>query len=532
MTTSRAAVFAGLATLLLCSVSPLSANAAAQREQAFAPDRNDPVARRCDLLVNSPDDPQRVGNGVELGKIDVGQALPACQQAAQRRPARPRYQFLYGRALDKAKRYAEAVQQYAAADQAGYPRATLMLGTMYQDGLGVPRDPGRAASLYQRAADAGFADGYAALGLLSVQAMPPDYGQAFSLFDRAASFGSITGRALLGELYINGLGVPQNQTRAISLFQQAANGGDPEGMLDLGVSYFAGVGVPRDSRTAFRWLSRAADFGFAQAQDIVGYMYEEGDGVAQSNANAMAWYRKAAAQDDPFAMTHLGELLSDAGKGTEAVDLFRKAAAKGYVDAEVQLAIDYRNGGDGIARDDRLAAYWYGKSAAQGDGFSQSQLAVMYERGEGVERNPAEARRLYQQMQASSNPAPAPHDNTPDVQGGIISPPPGYSREPSYDNQPQKPVIGRQDNTPDPPHRPLPTQPSVSSGDNVGAVVILGVIAIGAAWLFSGSGSSQTGNTPTQPYDPFRSYPQPKGPFDGADPFGNPCYPKYSLGCN
>jgi TPR repeat protein len=180
--TTRTAVFVGLAALLLCSVLTVGLDAAAQRPQTFAPDRNDPVAFRCDQFVNSPTDPQRVGNGVVLDKVDVSQALPVCQQAAQRRPARPRYQFLYGRALEAAKRYAEAAQQYAVADQGGYFRATVTLGGYYESGVGVPQDRSRAASLYQRAGDAGFPDGYAALGWLYMTGMPPNYSQAVSLF--------------------------------------------------------------------------------------------------------------------------------------------------------------------------------------------------------------------------------------------------------------------------------------------------------------------------------------------------------------
>jgi hypothetical protein len=53
-------------------------------------------------------DAQRVGDGVDFEKIQVDQALPVCKQAAERQPVRPRYQDLYGRVLDAAKRYPEA----------------------------------------------------------------------------------------------------------------------------------------------------------------------------------------------------------------------------------------------------------------------------------------------------------------------------------------------------------------------------------------------------------------------------------------
>jgi TPR repeat protein len=140
MSTSRTTLLAGLVAFLFSSVSPPSAEAA-QRPQTFAPDGNDPVALRCDRLANSRSDPQRVGDGVGFEQIDVGQALPVCRGAAERRPVRPRYQYLYGRLLDAAKRQSEAAQLYAAADQAGYALATESLGELYKTGQGVPIDP-------------------------------------------------------------------------------------------------------------------------------------------------------------------------------------------------------------------------------------------------------------------------------------------------------------------------------------------------------------------------------------------------------
>jgi TPR repeat protein len=374
--------------------------------------------------------------------------------------------------------------------------------------------------------------------------------------------------------------VPQNQTRAADLFQQAANRGDPEGMLDLGISYYSGAGVQRVPSTALRWLSRAAEFGFTQARDILGYMYEEGDGVAQSDANAIAWYRKSAVYDDPFAMTHLGVLLN----GAEAVEWFRKAAATGYVDAEVNLATDYRYGqkglpkdpgqvtywyakaaekgdrfsmeqlggmyldGDGVTRDPEHARDWYAKAAEEGDRVSMVKLGNMYLYGDGVTRDPEHARQLYlqasgiaddndiagnvagvdarqhlQQLNYQANLASqgisgtpdntsVPNKSTSDAPGGLISPPP----PPSNGRAAQQPDIGPQDNAPDPPHRPLPTQRSAGDNSNLKAAVILGTILIGAAVLLSRSDSSNSGQTSGTGIPVVPQNPDPSRGFAGA----------------
>jgi len=547
----KTVILAQLTLLLMTSVSPLAANAAAPGLASFPPEQRDAIAVQCDRLADSPYDTQRVGPGVPIDQINVAEALPVCQRAAARLPARPRYQYLYGRVLDAAKRYDEAVQQYAAADQAGNPWGSVSLGSLYANGDGVAKDPAKAATFLRRAGDGGLPDAYADLGLLYAAANPPNYTQAFSEFDRASRAGSTLALAYLGEFYFNGLGVVKNQTRALALFQQAANRGDPEGMLDLGLSYYSGTGVRRDPATALRWLSRAAEFGFAQAQDVIGYMYQEGDGVGQSDEQAMAWYRKSAAQDDPFAMTHLarllidagndaeatawyrraaalgdptgmtklGDLLAEAGNGAEAVDWYRKAAAKGFVDVETRLADAYRMGKNGIPQDYPQAAFWYSKAVEQGDTFAMVRLGELYEKGLGVVQSTEKARQLYTRaaddpqipgMQARYNlahldgaPTPAPSDNAPGsgdlISGGIITPPPGYAPAPGPPPPPPprnsvpQDSSGQRDNTREPPRRPLPTQRAHSDDENVKAMLILGAIVIGGAWLLSGSSGSSSG---------------------------------------
>src|ERR1035437_1927027 len=92
---------------------------------------------RCDQLADSPNDPARIGNGVPFDQINVGEALPPCEQAANQLPPRPRYQFVYGRVLEAAQRYSDAAKQYSAADLGGDALASYILGALYEDGNGV-----------------------------------------------------------------------------------------------------------------------------------------------------------------------------------------------------------------------------------------------------------------------------------------------------------------------------------------------------------------------------------------------------------
>lgn len=419
-------------------------NTAPQRPAMdYPPDRRDPVAIKCDELADTPTDPQRIGNGVDFNQIDIDKALPVCEQAVARQ-LRPRYQFLYGRVLDAAQRYAEAARQYAMADQSGYARAAFNLGELYANGQGVEKNIPKAISLYIRAGNAGFFNAFAKGGWLYMEETPPNYREAAALLEPAARGGSAMGLALLGELYEGGYGVRKDPAMAAKLYGEAAKRDDVEGMFRLGRLYLTGLGVQRDPpaacqlfyraalrghpdaegklgncfylgegttkdhQAAFAWYMKSAQAGSPLAQWFVASMYEQGDGVPQSDSNAVAWYAKAAAQNVPYAMAELGNHLR-LGRGVAwnepaAMQWFGKAAGLGNVEAMTSLGLGYKDGLGGGLQDYRLAARWFRQAASQNDGFAQINLGFLYEKGWGVEQDFDQARRLYARAAGSSVP--------------------------------------------------------------------------------------------------------------------------------
>jgi uncharacterized protein len=418
----------------------------------FPPDRNDSVALECDQLADSTYDPQRIGDGVAFEKIQVDQALPICQQAAQRQPERPRYQYLYGRVLNAAKHSADAAARFAAADQAGYALGSYGLGLLYVNGAdGVQKDIGIAQRMFFRAGNAGIADAFAAGGELYLYADPPDYVQSIPWLEHAVEGGSADGFDDLGWLYELGYGVNKDVDRAFSLFNEAAKRGSTEGAYRLGVAYFYGLGVQKDRSAACQWFIHAASGGYPDAERETGFCYykgtsvaqsreeafkwfalagqarlvdaevivadmlERGDGHNQDSTYAVMWYQAAAEQGDVYAMTELGAHLR-LGKGiawneAQAMQWFAKAAQKGYVPAETSLAVGYENGlgrdaGQG-RQDYQQAAYWFNQAANQDDGYAQLNLGVMYEKGWGVPQNLERAKQLYARAAGSSDPAVA-----------------------------------------------------------------------------------------------------------------------------
>ena len=86
------------------------------------------------------------------------------------------------------------------------------------------------------------------------------------------------------------------------------------------------------------------------------------------------------------------------GLGRSAIERdaawYRKAAEQGYASAQYNLGVLYENG-DGVPKDAAEAALWYRKAAEQGYASAQYNLGVLYENGDGVPKDAAEAALWY-----------------------------------------------------------------------------------------------------------------------------------------
>lgn len=159
--------------------------------------------------------------------------------------------------------YKKVVQLAQPLASEGNPRAQVILGRCYENGLGVPQDMETAAKWFRIASDQNYAEA----------------------------------QVQLAYLYELGAGVAKNDASVVDLMTRAAKGGSAEAQFNLALYYSQGRhGLAKDQQQSFVWAKRAADQGFAQAQRYVGACYEYGVGVAENAAEAALWYSKAAAQ--------------------------------------------------------------------------------------------------------------------------------------------------------------------------------------------------------------------------------------------
>ena len=73
----------------------------------------------------------------------------------------------------------------------------------------------------------------------------------------------------------------------LKTIKKAAEQGDVEAQLKLGTMYVQGEGVPEDDTKAVYWFHQAAEQGQAEAQSKLGFMYAQGEGVPEDDAEAV-----------------------------------------------------------------------------------------------------------------------------------------------------------------------------------------------------------------------------------------------------
>src|SRR5512142_2758033 len=108
--------------------------------------------------------------------------------------------------------------------EAGDVKAQFNIGSMYENGWGVPQNNKEAVKWYRKAAAQGFASA--------------QYNLAF--------------------MYHNAQGVPQNYAEAAKWYRKAAEQGDVDATRILGLAYYLGKWVPQDYVQSYFWFSLAA----------------------------------------------------------------------------------------------------------------------------------------------------------------------------------------------------------------------------------------------------------------------------------
>jgi hypothetical protein len=120
-------------------------------------------------------------------------------------------------------------------ERTGDAVAQFSVGTLYDQGRGVPQDDAQATAWFRRAAQLGFAP---------------------------AQFN-------LGNAYRHGRGVARSDAQAVLWWRKAAEQGVGGAQFNLGSAYLKGEGVGKDEEAARRWYERAVQAGHPLAAQML-----------------------------------------------------------------------------------------------------------------------------------------------------------------------------------------------------------------------------------------------------------------------
>lgn len=169
--------------------------------------------------------------------------------------------------VDDAK--ARALIDAAATD--GDVLARMWIARAWSRGrLGYPRDETRARAVADQMI--GAVQRQAALGVVEAQflmgtafdeglGVVADPSVAFGWFQKAAAAGHTLAEHNIGNAYATGRGVPADPAAAVTWWTRAALKGDAVPQLRLGEAYERGTGVAADAVQARRWYADAAGRG-------------------------------------------------------------------------------------------------------------------------------------------------------------------------------------------------------------------------------------------------------------------------------
>jgi TPR repeat protein len=174
--------------------------------------------------------------------------------------------------------------------------ALYRLGTMYENGEGVQKDPVKAFGYFSQ-----IANDHADAAPRGVEA--DIVAQSF---------------VKMGEYYEKGLpeaGIPKDEEQSNRLILHAASYfGDADAQYRVGLSYLTDENGHNSLQSA-RWLSLAARKGHALAQAQLGKMLFNGEGIEANPVEGLMWLtvasrRAAHTPDEPAIQSMLNDAMS------------------------------------------------------------------------------------------------------------------------------------------------------------------------------------------------------------------------------
>jgi TPR repeat protein len=246
---------------------------------------------------------------------------------------------------EQARLYIASLVNKLDADDPNLGDLYLMLGSMYMEGDGIPKNEKTGEKYFKLSAEHDkveamvilmnhFLDGTEDSDLNELEAMKwakkaaahgsieairflgsnyyseGDYDNAAAYLSQTAEAGDVHSLLLYGYMFQEGEGVEKNEREAAKFYRKGAEENDPACMTNLANLYVNGTGVPVDYKKALDYYLRASEQEFGAANYMLGILYKNGTGVEKNKALAKKYLQLAVAQEFEAAQAELDSLNS------------------------------------------------------------------------------------------------------------------------------------------------------------------------------------------------------------------------------
>lgn len=167
---------------------------------------------------------------------------------------------------------------------------------------------------------------------------------------------------------------------------------DSYAQLEIASRYFSKAKKHYAKKSTY-WFTRSAENNNKEAMSVLGTLYLKGKNVHQNFQQAIAWYEKAASLGHTKAIKMLSRVINT---------LLQQKITQQDHEAMYQLANYCVNGELGFV-DHPKACMLYQKSADLGNTNALVNLASLYEKGLGINKDPQKAANLYLQAAKKQN---------------------------------------------------------------------------------------------------------------------------------
>ena len=184
-------------------------------------------------------------------------------------------------------------------------------------------------------------------------------------------------------MYENGQGISKNYDQALSWYRKAANQGHSGSKNDLKALEYK----IKEEQLAIKLALFEANLEKELEREAAVEAKKKEEAEAKKKEEAEAKKKAEAEAKKKLEEDFINALDAYQTKDYKlAIFLYKKAANQGHIDAQFNLALMYDKG-EGVTQNHEQATYWYGNAAVQGNAEAQYALAYNYQVGEGINKD-------------------------------------------------------------------------------------------------------------------------------------------------